>query len=101
MPEVGQFSDAVDTRRVKGPACSVLGKSVRPAAGQSRSGRRSDDGQMILPRWRHNLECPADQVLPRLSGEFEPRPSPRFKTTSSPDDNQMSLAPPKIWPHGT
>jgi hypothetical protein len=39
---------------------------------QSRPGRRSDDGQMILPLCRGNLECPADQVLPRLSGEFEP-----------------------------
>jgi hypothetical protein len=48
------------------------GRSVRPGAGQSRPGRRSDDGQMILAWLRCDLECPADQVLPRLSGEFEP-----------------------------
>jgi hypothetical protein len=56
---------------------------------------------MILPRLRRNLKCPADQVLPRLSGEFEPPALSALHDDKSPDDNQASLAPPKISPHGT
>jgi hypothetical protein len=66
---------------VKEPTCSVLGQSVRAAADQSRSGRRSDDlatgggttWNACSPRCC--LDCQANS---------NPRPSPRFKTTSSP-----------------
>lgn len=41
---------------------------------------------------RYCLDCQANS---------NPRPSPRFRTTSFPDDNQAGLAPPKIRPPGT
>jgi hypothetical protein len=50
---------------------------------------------MILPRLQSNQECPAEKVLPRLSGacqaDSNPRPSPRFKTTSSPMTTRRAL----------
>ena len=80
---------------------SVPGRSVRPGAGRSRPGRRSDDGQMILSRLRCKPECPAHQVLPRLSGEFEPPALSALQDEKFPDDNQAGFAPPKIRSHGT
>jgi hypothetical protein len=87
---------------VKEPTCSVPGRSVRPTAGQSRPGRRSDDGQTILPRLRRNLECPADQVFAWIVRRIRtPGPLRASRRQVPPDDNQASLAPPKIRPHGT
>ncbi len=56
---------------------------------------------MILARLRCKLECPADRVLPQLSGEFEPPTLSALQDEKIPDDNQTTFAPPKIRSHGT
>jgi hypothetical protein len=55
---------------------------------------------MILPRLQSNQECPADKVLPRLSGEFEPPALSPIQDDKLTDDNPTSLARPKIRQHG-
>jgi hypothetical protein len=107
QPAIGPEMCGYETRAVPGgpegakeSAYSVPGRSVRPGADRSRPGRRSDDGQMILLRLRCNLECPADQVLPRLSGEFEPPALSALQDEMFPDDNQTTFALPKIRSHG-
>jgi hypothetical protein len=90
-PPWGPEMCGCETRAVPGgpqgpkePTCSVPGRSVRPGARQSRPGRRSDDGQMILPRrratWNALLTrcCLACQESSRQPSPVlcEPSPSP-------------------------
>jgi hypothetical protein len=75
----------------KGPACFVPGRSARPGAGRSRPGRRSDDGQMILPRLRPDLDALLTRYCLACQANSNPLPSPRFKTKSSPITTRRAL----------
>ena len=70
---------------------SVPGRSVRPGAGRSRPGRRSDDGHMILPRVQLRLGRTAEQVFLDSPSEFEP---PAFSLLQ---DDKLPPSSPGRW----
>jgi len=84
-------------QKSKEPACSVPGQSVRPGAGRSRPGRRSDDSHMILLRVPLRLERTAEQVFLNRQANLNPPPSPCFRTISSQEpDTPASPAQPQM-----
>ena len=72
------------------------GRSVMLDAGRSRSGRRSDDGHMILLRVQLRLERTAEQVFLNRQANLNPPPSLCFRMASSHEGNPASSAQPQM-----